>query len=70
MNDREMVELPMPEPALANPEAPPQRGEPESSGALRLRALLRERCSRLAAPEALRQRILASLPHRSHLGAE
>jgi hypothetical protein len=30
----------------------------------RLRQLLRRTCCRLAAPEALRQRILSSLPHR------
>jgi hypothetical protein len=32
--------------------------------AQRVRQLLRRTCCRLAAPEALRQRILASLPHR------
>ncbi len=31
----------------------------------RLRSLLREHCSRLVAPESLRQRILSSLPHRT-----
>ncbi|MEZ5331748.1 MAG: hypothetical protein R2991_06785 [Thermoanaerobaculia bacterium] len=31
----------------------------------RVRRLLRRNCSRLVAPETLRQRILASLPHRS-----
>ncbi len=61
-----MVELPIPGLVLAGPLLPPELGQLESRGALRVRALLRERCRRLAAPESLRQRILASLPHRSH----
>ena len=35
-----------------------------------LETLLRERCRRLAAPEALRQRILTSLPHRNQAGLD
>ncbi len=56
--------------ALVSPPATPEAGRLEWSGTQRLRALLRERCRRLAAPEALRQRILANLPHRARLGVE
>lgn len=63
-----MVELTISGTALASPPARPEAEPREWSGTPRLRALLRERCRRLAAPEALRQRILASLPHRSHAG--
>jgi hypothetical protein len=65
-----MVELTISGTALASPPATPEAERLEWSRTLRLRALLRERCRRLAAPEALRQRILASLPHRSQAGLD
>lgn len=65
-----MVELTISGTGLAGPPEAPEAEPLDSSRTLRLRALLRERCRRQAAPEGLRQRILASLPHRSQAGSQ
>jgi hypothetical protein len=61
VNDHDLALL-TPAARAASPAAP-EASEGTEGGLLR--QLLRERCARLVAPQALRQRILASLPHRS-----